>query len=446
MTAALLGEFVHGLDASRTDPSLLDTVRLHVFDTIGAAFAGSEVADTLELVDALGPVLTEGDARVPGLEMRTALPLAALLSCAAVRCTEIDDIHTGACVTPGSAIVPVALAVAAGVEVDDRRFLEACLAGYEVLIRFGVAAAGPRILYKGIWPTYLCAGFGVAATVGKLLDLSADEIAHALAIAATLATGTTGGRAPGLTSRWFLLGAAVQSALVATFCAARAMHGDLALLGERWSAITGIPLDTAALVDGLGDRFHAAETSFKPYCAAKQTIAAIDAFAELLDGNGGTADAIAEVLVEVPSAYAKMIDHEGLPKGRLDSISSVRYQLALVACARERQLDVTRHDVALDDEGARVHAKVRIAVEPSFENAYPQQWPARVTVADASGKRESREVFRALGDPGTDFGWPQVREKFRRVAPLAAGRTDALAAACKRLGEPGSLRALLEQL
>jgi 2-methylcitrate dehydratase PrpD len=447
MTAALLAEFVVGVDTARVAPEVVDAVRLHVFDTVGAAFAGAKVADTIELVHILEDAAAAGPALALGPQTRTALPLAALLSCAATRCTEVDDIHIASCTTPGSVIVPAAIAVAGCTSgIDDRRFLDACLAGYEVLVRFGLAVNGPRILYKGIWPTSLCAGFGVAATVGKLLDLSAGEIAHALAIVATLATGTVGGRAPGLTSRWFLLGAAVQNALLATFAAARDMHGDLELIGERWSAITGIGLDATLLADGLGEHFRTADVSFKPVCAAKQTISAIYALRALIDEDGFVPEQIEKIVVEVPGAYAKMIDHAGPPTTRLDSISSVQYQLALVACARDRQLDVTRRDLALPREAAAIAAKVEVAADPALESAYPRQGPARVTVTAAGGKRGQREVFTPLGDPATGFEWQAARAKFERVSGCAPSWAEAIASHCQRLGEPGSLRALVAEL
>jgi 2-methylcitrate dehydratase PrpD len=447
MTAALLGEFVAGIDSSHVAPELVDTVRLHIFDTLGAAFAGATVSDTIELTRILGDAASAGPALALGPQVRTALPLAALLACAATRCTEVDDIHIASCITPGSVIVPTAFAVASCTAgIDDRRFLDACLAGYEVFVRFGLAVDGPRILYKGIWPTYLCAGFGVAATVGKLLDLSADQIAHALSIAATLAGGTVGGRAPGLTSRWFLLGASVQSALVATLAAARGMHGDLALIGERWAQITGIGLDVGVVGRELGRYFHTSELSFKPVCAAKQTIAAIYALQALIDEDGFAAQRIDKVLVEVPSAYAKMIDHAAPPATRLDSISSVQYQLALAACARDRQLDVTRRDVELPDDAAAIFSKVEVAADPALEVVYPRQWPARVTALERGGKKWQREVFSPFGDPATGFDWKAAWQKFERISGRGTAKAGSIALLCQRLGEPRTLRALLTEL
>jgi 2-methylcitrate dehydratase PrpD len=447
-TTEQLASFVAGLEPAGLDGSLLASLRMHVLDTIGAAYAGSRVSDTppvRDLVVSLGP---PGPALALGHELRASVPLAALLGCVTVRCTEVDDIHLASCVTPGSVVVPAAIAAASAAgRTDDARFVAACLAGYELMLRFGLAADGPNILYKGLWPTYLAAGFGTAATVGTLLGLSAGELAHAFAIVATLTTATVGGRVSGLTSRWFILGCAVQSAVTATLAAARGMQGDLTLLDGRWSEITGIELERERLIGGLGERFHLAETSFKPICAAKQTIAAVDALRGLLSGGRIATGDVRRILVEVPGAYKAMIDQPAMPRNRLASISNVRYQLALAALAPDALLDVTRDDVRVDDRLAAFAQTIDVEADEQLDPLYPAQWPARVTVTLASGERVVGDVRRALGDPGTAFGLPEIEQKFGRVAPtVGAGRARALAGACSTLGEPGSVQALLALL
>ena len=53
--------------------------------------------------------------------------------------------------------------------------IAAIIAGYEVMTRLGRAIDGPTILYRGIWPTYFAAPFGVAAVVARLLQLDARD-------------------------------------------------------------------------------------------------------------------------------------------------------------------------------------------------------------------------------------------------------------------------------
>lgn len=439
-----LAEYLHALPAAALPAALAERVRIHLFDTIGAACAGARVPDTNALRALDRNVAVPGPALALGTGERLPLPLAVFLGVATTRCTEVDDIHAGACVTASSVIVPTAVALASCMQVDGARFLAACAGGLETIVRFGLGAGGPSILYKGIWPTYLSAGFGVAATVGILVDFTRDELASAFEVVAGLATGTTGGHAPGIPARWLVLGLAAQSALLATLAVRRGVGGDIGLLDERWSTITGIPLDRALVTGELGTRLRASEISIKPYCAAKQATAAIDAFSQLLAESPLAPESIAEVLVEVPGAYAKMIDQPAIRAGRMPTIASVHYQLALAALAPERLLDVVRTEVLSTPEITAFMAKVRVQADPSLERVYPERWPARVTVRTTGGATLVREVIAARGDPERAFDWRAAKEKFARIA-FDGAREESIEESCRGLGrEPGALSALLE--
>ena len=93
--------------------------------------------------------------------------------CALVRLSELDDIHLASMTTPGSIVIPAAMTLAATLpDADVGDVAAAMLAGYEAMIRLGLAIKGPNILYRGIWPTYfgcrLCRrGGGGAATASR---------------------------------------------------------------------------------------------------------------------------------------------------------------------------------------------------------------------------------------------------------------------------------------
>jgi hypothetical protein len=55
------------------------------------------------------------------------------------------------------------------------------------MTRLGRVISGPDVLYRGIWPTYFSAPFGIAAVAARLRQLDANQTAHALALALTLA-------------------------------------------------------------------------------------------------------------------------------------------------------------------------------------------------------------------------------------------------------------------
>src|SRR5262245_8373296 len=74
-------------------------------------------------------------------------------NCALVRLSEIDDIHLPSMITAGAAVIPAALTL--GGELNARRddMADAIVAGYEAMVRLGVAIDGANVLYRGIWPS-----------------------------------------------------------------------------------------------------------------------------------------------------------------------------------------------------------------------------------------------------------------------------------------------------
>jgi 2-methylcitrate dehydratase PrpD len=434
-----LARFIAGLDIGALPTGILDALPRHVFDSLTAAIAGAGVAETRDVRAVVEEYYGGGPALAVGTGVRTNLPAAALLGCVAARCSEIDDIHLRSCITPGSIIVPAVLAMASTMgDIGAPAFLAAVAAGYEVLMRFGLAIDGPQILFRGIWPTYVCAGFGVVAALGRLLRLNEAQIADALGIAATFALGTTG-RPPAPTSRWLTMGAAAQNGVLAVLSARQGLRGDAALLDGQWSKITGIALEAECLTAGLGTTFLIDELCFKPWCAAKQTIAATDAFRDILTTAGPNANDIVEIRIDVPSAYAAMIDRQQLPSARLESFASVQYQLALAAFAPDRAYDVVRATTVTDPNVARLMSVTRVAIDEALDASYPSAWPARVYVRLAGGTEHTREVHHPLGDPGTVYGWSELERKCERVTQLDSGRVRALAEHCRSLLSGGNL-------
>src|SRR5262249_57517742 len=89
------------------------------------------------------------------------------------------------------------------------------LAGIEAMPRLGRAIDGPAILYRGIWPTYFAAPFGIAAAAARLFRLDEQTTANALALALTLAAPGVGHHNAATTARWFALAHAPRNPLPA---------------------------------------------------------------------------------------------------------------------------------------------------------------------------------------------------------------------------------------
>ena len=133
---------------------------------------------------------TGGRASVVGHRLATGSAWAALANGTAAHAIEMDDVTTESSLHPGTVVVPAALAVAEERGAGGVGFLEAVVAGYEVVIRAGNALNAAAAYRRGFHPTGIAGVFGAAAAAGRLLGLDAAGLTRALGIAGTMASGS----------------------------------------------------------------------------------------------------------------------------------------------------------------------------------------------------------------------------------------------------------------
>jgi 2-methylcitrate dehydratase PrpD len=288
----------------------------------------------------------------------------------------------------------------------------AMLAGYEAMVRLGLALKGPNILYRGIWPTYFAAGFATAAVTARLMRLGEAQTAHTLALALNMAAPAVGQHHAATTARWFLAGNAARVGLTAAQAARAGFTTDTDLLRSRlFPDVYGIEPDIAAMSEPNA-AVALADVSFKPWCAARQTMAATQALREILDGGIGAAE-ISEITAYVPPPHLKMIDH-GIHSGnRASFLTSLPYQMAMVALHPDAMLGLGEPAVQSLPALQAFMARVKVATDDSLLADYPSAWPARVVVTTPSGRHE-RRTRDVPGDPARPFAEADIRNKFLR--------------------------------
>src|SRR5262245_20427107 len=204
---------------------------------------------------------------------------------------------------------------------------------------------------------------------------------HCLALASTLAAPAVGHHNAATTSRWFAVGNAAGNGLNAAVAAQQGFTSDRKLLeGRVLPDVLGVTPDLAALTDGLGERIALTEVSFKPWCAARQTMAATQALKDIV-ASGVAPAAIDAIAVSVPPPHLKMTDHGVVAGDRASHLTSLQYTMALAALAPEMAFDVqqTPPDLPLTVRG--LMAKIRVEADERLLVDYPMSWPARVRVA-----------------------------------------------------------------
>jgi 2-methylcitrate dehydratase PrpD len=418
-TLESLGAFV--AHSGAPSPELRELLALHVADIAGAWIASVPTPEGA----ALKRWRAEGGEGAAGPLQRLRLDIST--RCSLARLSEVDDIHLASTTTPGAIVVPGAVSVAAvSPNRDPEALAAAMLAGYELMVRFGQAIDGPSVLYRGIWPTYFATPLAIAAVAARLIGLDAPQCAHALALALARSAPGVGHHNLTTTSRWLAVGQAAEAGLAAALAARAGFTSDLGLLdGGYLPGAFNLRPDMVALTAGLGERYRLEEVAFKPWCAARQTMAATQALIEIIS-SGVAADTITQVTAFVLPLHHRMVDHGVATGDRASFLTSLPYRLALAALAPHEAFDVAQAPADVPDRIRAFMDHVAVVADETLLAEFPARWPARIELTTSSGGA-GRTVTDVPGDPARPFDRHAVREKFSRLARPVIG-----AEACER--------------
>lgn len=230
------------------------------------------------------------------------------------------------------------------------------------------------------------------------------------------------------------MGCTVQSGILAAFGAKAGFRTDVDMLDGALALKDSLPVDLDKLTAGLGTSCEFANISIKSYCAAKQVTGAIQGFLDILAGEAMDPTDIKKVTVRVPRAYAGMIDVRGIPRGRMESIMSAPYQLALAARFPDGLRDVARLVIHREKDFLALAEKVNVEADEGLERFYPAAWPA-IVIVETPGGTLKRRVVNTKGDAPDPFHWDDIIIKAREVVRgIPTDDWSRLAEACRGLG------------
>ena len=329
-------------------------------------------------------------------------PLAALFAnCAAASSLDVDDGHCLAAGHPGAAIVPAVLMEAARLGSDGHAVLAATALGYDVALRIAAARrfTDTMSFASGQWT-----GFGVAAALGWLRGMRADQLAQAIAIAGAeaprnLPQGDCQASSVKGSSPW-----STVAALFAVERAGRGLSGSIDML-DRLHAY-----DVDAITAELGSRWLIAETYLKPYASCRYTHPVIDAVLALV-ADQAPHEPIDRILVDI-FPEARKLPNECAPRSLEGGQFSVPFAAALAALRGAEAFRPLRPHSLSDPQVVALAGKVEIRYPDDFAGNFPQATPARVTM-DVGSRELVADVPRPFGDANNPMDQSAVENKLR---------------------------------
>ncbi|WP_211229904.1 MmgE/PrpD family protein [Desulfovirgula thermocuniculi] len=438
--------FTCGLSFRSLPREAVHMAKLALLDWVASAVAGGREAPArmaLKVIRGQGgypqaTLLSEGE--------KTSCLNAALFNGLASHILELDDVHRGAIIHAGAAVLPAALAVAEMTRSSGRQLLEAIVAGYEVAIRTGEAVTPSHYYY---WHTTgTCGTFGAAAAAGKLLGLNEEQMVWALGNAGTQAAGLWEFLADGAMSKHLHPGRAAQSGVLAALLAREGFTGATRILeGERgFCRATAPSFDLSKLTAGLGERpYKVEENSFKIHASCRHTHPAVDVVLDLARRHDLRPDRVGGVIVRTyRTALDITANHQ--PSSVYAAKFSLPFCVALALVKRRCALADFTPENLFHPEVRELMGRVSLVADAELDALHPERWPAVVEISTVDGQVYTGRTDFPRGDPENPLTEEELREKFYGLVagPWGEKKAEALGMAILNLEEVEDVAELLK--
>ena len=454
-----LAGFASGVELDAIPKAATERAKALTLDLLGSAVRARAQAESTPSVmatlarlglDGEGVCTLMGDAR------GYAPPVAALLNGVLGHSLDFDDTHAESSLHPSAPVVPAALAAGELVGADGATVLAAIVAGYEVCCRLGLALDPAAHYARGFHPTATAGTFGAAAAAGRVLGLSAEQMASAFGVAGSQAAGSLQFLQNGAWNKRWQVGQAAMNGVIAATLAAEGFRGSAEAIEGRHGFLVGYT-DAAhpeRALAGLGEDWETLKIAVKPYPSCRYTHAAVDGLLRLRAEHGLVAGDIRSLDVGLHQSGVVLVGEPEAAKRRARNVVEGQFSMAFCAAVAldqgsfgwddYRRLGEARIDTLCD--------KIGVRRDEAVEAASPHPFGARVSlktgkgdfdllITDPSGEPESFPERAALEAKFLALAEPVLGEGARRLAEAVlalesfSGVSDVLGA-----GRPNGLR------
>ena len=415
--------FAAGIRYEELPTDAVEAAKKSLLDTLGVILAASGTEPAVRpLIDLVREEGGKEDCTILGFGGRVPAARAALANGALAHCLDFDD-QTPWGAHPDSSVVPTVLALAElKGRVTGKDLITAIAIGQELFIRLRL-----NVGWHMDWNLSTTVGvFSATAAGGRIMGLTADQIAHALGIASMHSSGTMelifG---VGSDLRGMYAGFSSQGAVHAVQLARRGMTGIRNLFeGEagHFKVYFRGEYDRAKMTEGLGMQFHSSGMLYKYWPAVGNAHTYIHAAIELRKEHDLAPDQIEEVRVYVGNFAERMcapLELRQVPGTLVDAKFSLPFLVALSLAKGRMNISDFSTTALRDPDVLALARKVVPVPDPAF-NWNLKLPDGKVEVVTSDGRRIERLGSEVPGTAERPMTWAQLGQKFKECAEVAA--------------------------
>ena len=322
---------------------------------------------------------------------------------------DFDDTLPKNYIHPTSPVASALFAYGSANPLSGRDFLHAFVLGFEVTSRVGNVVYPWH--YETGWHITSTAGvFGAATAIGKVRNLSVEQMIWALGLAATQSAGVR--ETFGSMAKAMHPGRAGQNGYFSALLAENGFtSSEQSIEGARGFAfVQSVNRDLTKLLDRLGERYELSDNTYKPFPTGIVIQPTIDACIQIHREHHPDPGLIKAVELEVAPIVFELCMKKDLRVG-LEGKFSI-YHAAAIGLARGRaSLDEFTDAAVADPDLKRIRELTVPRANPKVADD-----ASIVVVTMQDGTRFTKHVEHAVGNlerPTTDA---QIEEKFRDLA------------------------------
>ena len=415
-----LAQRINALSFNDLPVEAIHWAKVGILDTVGVTLAGASEEAT-RIVEGTtrgssGPSLVFGGIRrVGALE-------AALVNGVASHALDFDDCNNTLGGHPSAPVLPALFALADEAGASGRDFIAAYVAGFETECKL---AMGVHFYHytKGWHPTATLGVFGSAAACAKILKLSEEKTATALAIAASLASGIKANF--GTMTKPLHVGQCTRNGLFAALIARDGFTaGDRAFEHKQgfFNVFNGEGnYDAGKILPAWAKPLDIVKPGIatKQYPCCGSTHSALDVMLGLVREHRPAADAIERIDVWT---HARRLEHTNRPdpKSNLDAKFSVQYCMARAILDRTVAIEHFENNAHNEPAVRKLLPRVHAAPYTTAQFPADNHFGAEIRIALKGGKALSGKIDQPYGRTSENvLPASLLKEKFDNCAARA---------------------------
>ncbi len=361
-----------------------------------------------------------------GTDRRATASDAALANGTAAHALDYDDMCFVSLAHPSAPLVSALLAAAEVANASGRALLDAYVVGFEIEGRLG-RAMNPRHYQRGWHCTATLGTIGATAAVGRIFGLDAGALDHAIAIAASEASGLKENF--GTMVKPLHAGLAARNAIVAAQLAQAGMTASAAAIDGPQGFLTAMDGEQPGLdafVADLGTRWEIVDTGItvKLYPSCAGTHPTLDALLDLQRRERFVADDVEAIDVRVDAIVPTILLYDR-PASGLEAKFSMPFCAAAAIVDGRVGIDTFDAGKIADPAIAGLQARVKVTVDPTLGVSAPALTQSRVAVRLTNGRMLAASADGARGYPDRPASDAELDAKFLSCAARVLDDRDA---------------------